>query len=244
MIHAPAPAPVSYISPPAPAPVSSYQTEVADITGLIKQIHQLEAEVESDIETDIKAIQDEPNKVRKIKTARVKRTNGRKTRWSKSTAATAATSTALPPAPAPAPASSSATPASVGTVASIKGNFESDFLTEVTVGAQTFQAVVDTGSATFAIAGPGSGCTTTYNSQATCSGTAFQNYGSGGWSGEACKSSTIDMNGLSAGRDVPFGLMTKQQSILHGCAGEDASSDGLENTAIMGIAYKSLNSVT
>ena len=116
------------------------------------------------------------------------------------------------------------------------GSAAFDYKMIVQIGAQNFSAIVDTGSAAFAVAAsPSLGCATYYNEP--CSGAVVkQKYGIGSWEGSVCQGPEISFAGLSAG-NVQFVGVTQETSFFQ-CSNSFASNSVADS--IVGMGFRSL----
>jgi len=119
----------------------------------------------------------------------------------------------------------------------ITGSAFGDYSVGVTIGGQSFQLIVDTGSSVFAVASSTlDHCIPYYTG--TCDGAAIpeQVYGSGSFSGTVCSGAPVTVGGLRAGEPA-FAGITSQTGLLQSCS---ASIAGLANQGIAGMAYSGL----
>lgn len=132
--------------------------------------------------------------------------------------------------------SASPPPASgVSAAHTVEGAAWADYSAPVTVNGQTFDVIIDSGSATFALAASSSlGCDKYYAGD--CTGRELSNnYGSGSWSGAVCTGATVSFDGIAAG-SPPFGGIDQSNHFLTDCT----RNDGIVSEGIVGMAYASL----
>jgi len=120
----------------------------------------------------------------------------------------------------------------------LEGAAWADYAVNATIGHQTFQVIVDTGSSTFAVAAaPGEGCWEYYTGPCMHHSIAAY-YGSGNWTGDVCTGPEVTLAGLSAGSPLFAGIKT-QDNFLMDCSKSNNPS-GIISEGIVGMAYQEL----
>ncbi|MDC0525878.1 pepsin-like aspartyl protease [bacterium] len=120
----------------------------------------------------------------------------------------------------------------------LEGAAFTDYQAQVTLGSQTLELTIDSGSSTFAVAAAqtSADCANWYRGE--CSGTWVTNsYGSGSWSGRVCSSLPVSIGGLSAGEPVFVGILEQVGDFLNNC---NPAYSGIVEEGIVGAAYPSL----
>ena len=111
------------------------------------------------------------------------------------------------------PGSSTSLPGANASLA-VRGSAFADYSVAVTIGGQSFQVIVDTGSSVFAVAASSiDHCSPYY--EGACDGATLptQVYGSGTWDGRVCSGASVKMGGLRAG-EPPFAGMLSEVSLF------------------------------
>ena len=120
----------------------------------------------------------------------------------------------------------------------LEGGAGQGYQAQVTLGAQTLELTIDSGSSTFAVAAAqtSADCSNWYAGE--CTGEWMTNqYGAGSWSGRVCSSAPVSIGGLSAGTPVFVGILAQQGDFLNNC---NPGFSGIVENGIVGAAYASL----
>lgn len=119
----------------------------------------------------------------------------------------------------------------------LEGAAFADYSAQVTIGSQTFEAIIDTGSSYFAIAASSSDKCKSYY-QGTCSSPSVSaSYGSGSWSGQTCSGTDVYLGDLYAGQPNFVGITLVDDFLKH-C--EPGGTGGIIEEGILGMAYQPL----
>lgn len=120
----------------------------------------------------------------------------------------------------------------------LEGGVSQGYQAAVTVGAQTLELTIDSGSSSFAVAAArtSADCSSWYAGE--CTGEWITNvYGVGSWSGRVCSSAPVSIGGLSAGMPLFVGILSQQGNFLNNC---NPGFSGIVENGIVGVAYASL----
>lgn len=123
-----------------------------------------------------------------------------------------------------------------GAEGQLEGAAYADYSVQVTIGAQTFEVIVDTGSSMFAVAASSDVACSPYY-RGACTGPSLnEEYGTGSWTGAVCQGPQVTLAGLTAGQ-AAFGGIQAQDQFLTTC---DAVGTGISSQGVLGMAYPGL----